>query len=343
MRLNIACVAMLVIPWGIYSCSVAALADEPVAAEAVGRPVRIVSMAFQNGNLEEILSRIDREAARGTDLIVLPETWRGQNAGSMEPIDGPTTTAVAELARRHRTYILSPIDLIDSAGDRRNTAVLVDREGKVAGTYDKNFPFLPELDYQPPVRPGEQMPVFETDFGKLGVAICFDVNFPEVWQQLSDQGAELVVWPSAYSAGTHLQAYALLHHYYIVTATSGSGDIQAYDITGRRLLDQPRQGDAKEINVASLTLDLDRGIYHHNYNMGGRDKLLRERGADVQVDVEMPREEWFVLQARRPGVSARQLAAEYGLEELRAYNARSRKVVRSSRQEPVAGDPNTGP
>ncbi len=68
-------------------------------------------------------------------------------------------------------------------------------------------------------------------------------------------------------------------------------------------------------------------IYHYNFNLDKRDRLLREHAADVRLAVDMPREEWFVLEAKRPGVSARRLAREYGLEELRAYKDRSRTGI----------------
>jgi hypothetical protein len=76
-------------------------------------------------------------------------------------------------------------------------------------------------------------------------SICFDVNFPEVWKSLADRGAELVVWPSAYSAGTSLQAHALNNHYYIVTATADR-DCQVYDITGERIVIAKRDKLLKE-------------------------------------------------------------------------------------------------
>ena len=82
----------------------------------------------------------------------------------------------------------------------------------------------------PPVSPGDASTVYEADFGRVGLATCYDANFPEVWSRLSEQGAELVLWPSAYSAGRSLQAHAINHHYYIVTS-SCDPDCIVYDIT----------------------------------------------------------------------------------------------------------------
>ena len=84
---------------------------------------------------------------------------------------------------------------------------------------------------------------------------------------------------------------------------------------------------AMGINVSRVTLDLDRGIYHENFNIEKRDKLLRERCDDVEQKQWLDREQWFVLRARRPDVSARDLARRYGLEELRDYISRSRREI----------------
>ena len=242
----------------------------------LGRPVRIVSIGFANGKcLQEIVEAVDGEGAKGPDLIALPETWLGQKDHVPETLEGPVISAMAALAKKHRTYIVCPIDRWD--GERRlNSAVLLDRQGQVACVYDKVYPFWSEYDVEPAVTVGQEVPVYEADFGRVGMAICFDVNFPEVWKQLADQGAELVIWPSAYSAGTALQAHALNHHFYVVTATQKS-DCVVYDITGQEILYER----SDDLHVSRVTLDLDRGIYHEDFNLEKRDRLLQERGDDV--------------------------------------------------------------
>jgi predicted amidohydrolase len=291
-------------------------------AATIGRPVRIISLSFHNQSLDTIAGVIDREAALGADLIALPEVWRGLKDGTEETLEGPTIITISALARKHHTYIVCPLDR--KAGSQRfNSAVLIDRTGKVVFIYNKVYPYWSEFDLKPPITVASDVPVFDTDFGRIGIAICFDVNFPEVWQRLADKGAELVIWPSAYSAGTSLQAYALLHHYYVVSSTLAD-DCVVYDISGEEML---YQHTPNGINAARITLDLDRGIYHTNFNMDKRAKLLKERGSDVVLEKSFPREAWFILRAACPGVSARSLAHEYGLEELRDYIARSRREI----------------
>jgi predicted amidohydrolase len=295
---------------------------ETTATQDVGRPVRIVSVSFDPTTpMSDVVQRLDEEGSRRPDIALLPETCRGQNEQSEEPLHGPTVTAMAALAKKYQMWIAVPIDRRD--GDRRlNTVVLLDRAGQVACLYDKIFPYWSEYDVRPAVSPGSETVVHTTDFGRVGLATCFDVNFPEVWSRLAERGAELVLWPSAYSAGTTLQAHALNHHYYIVTSTQLS-DCIVYDITGERLLHESSKG----INVSRITLDLDRGIYHENFNLAKRDKLLKEHPQDVVQEQHLLMEQWFVLKAARPGVSARELAGQYGMEELRHYIAHSRVSI----------------
>lgn len=293
----------------------------------LGRPIRIASIGFQGADmsLEQVARHVDDEGSRGVDVILLPETCRGQNASSEEPLHGPTVRTMAALAAKHKTYMAVPIDRRDGS-KRLNTVVMLDRSGQIACTYDKLFPYWSEYAVHPPVSPGDASEVYQADFGRVGFATCFDANFPEVWRRLSAQGAELVLWPGAYSAGSSLQAHAINHHYYIVTS-SATPDCIAYDITGERILYE----SAKNVNVSRVTLDLDRCIFHENFNLDKRDKLLSEHSQDVEQERWMKSEQWFVLKAKRPGVSARALARQYGLEELRHYLERSRVAIDNRR------------
>lgn len=293
-------------------------------ADKIGRPVRVVSIGFIPGRpLEGIADLVATEGSRGADLIALPETCRGQDENSQESLDGPTITTMARLAKRYRTYLVCPIDRRE--GERRfNSAVLLDRNGQVACVYDKLYPvWQEECLKKPPVHPGEGVSVCRTDFGRVGFAICFDVNWAPAWERLANQGAELVIWPSAYSAGRSLQAQAISYNYYIVSATRVP-DCLAYDIDGEQLAcDRNNRGNG--VNVTRIILDLDRCIFHQDLNLPEkRDRLLKEHGEEVLQDKWLPMEGWFVLKANRPGISARELARQYGLEELRSYINRSR-------------------
>ena len=302
--------------------SAASAEEQAKPGDRVGRPVRITSISFPNGvPLEEIAEHVDNAGSAKMDVIALPELCRGQNDNSEEDLHGPTVTAMAALAKKHQTYIVCPIDRRNN-NLRLNTVVLLDRSGHVACTYDKVFPYWSEYDVHPSTDVGEDAQVYTADFGRVGFATCFDVNFPEVWKRLSDKGAEVVIWPSAYSAGTSLQAHAINHHYYIVSATQTS-DCLVYDINGEKLSYQK----SERVNVATVMLDLDRAIYHENFNIPQRDNLLKEHAEDVEQERWMHLEQWFILRAKRPGVSARALAKQYGLEELRHYLDRSRRSI----------------
>jgi len=89
--------------------------------------------------------------------------------------------------------------------------------------------------------------------------------------------------------------------------------------------------------VSRVVLDLDRGIYHENFNLEKRDQLLEEHGDDVALEQHLIREQWFVLKATRAGVSARELARHYGLEELRDYVSRSRREIDQMREGQLVG------
>jgi predicted amidohydrolase len=301
------------------------VASTTKTSESIGRPVRAVSVGFKHSTppplLDKLAEMVDKEGARGSDIIVLPETCRGQDGNAIESLDGPTISAMARLAQKHRTYIVCPIDRRD--GSRRyNSAVLLDRNGKVASVYDKLYPvWQVECVKQPPVIPGSGAVVHETDFGKVGFAICFDANWPSVWQHLGEHGAELVVFPSAYSAGRSLQAYAIQYNYYIMSATL-KADCLVYDIDGELLAyEHNNLGDGT--NVTRRTLDLDRCIFHVDLNYPPLDKLMKDHSDSVVREKSCELEAWFVLKAKVPGVSAREFARQYGLEELRHYVNRS--------------------
>ena len=157
-------------------------------------------------NLATALRLVDEAAEQGADLVVLPELWdagcgpslRDDVRAAAEPLDGPRTMALAAKAREHGVWLCagSICEAVD--GGTANTALLFDRAGALVASHRKAHLYEPGGEHLALVA-GDGVTVVETDeFGTVGLAICFDGDFPELARALRDRGARLVLHPSAY-------------------------------------------------------------------------------------------------------------------------------------------------
>lgn len=164
---------------------------------------------------------IEEAARQKADLVVLPETLTMYGNGltyeqAAEPIPGPSTQYFGELAKKHDLYIVA--GLVER--DRHliyNVAVLLNPEGRIAGKYRKVT--LPRTEEDMGIYLGEDYPVFNTRFGKLGMMICYDGFFPEVARQLSNNGAEVIAFPVWGCNPLLAAARACENHVYLVSST----------------------------------------------------------------------------------------------------------------------------
>jgi predicted amidohydrolase len=102
---------------------------------------------------------------------------------------------------------------------------LFDRRGEVAGIYRKAHPvaYVNSDVLEGGIKPGRDFPVFDCDFGKLGVQICWDIQFDDGWDALAKAGAEIVAWPTASPATASAAARAAQHRFYVVSSLSCAG------------------------------------------------------------------------------------------------------------------------
>lgn len=150
-------------------------------------------------NLELMAAILDRAGTEKPDLVVLSETF--VNVGvplpvteTAQAIPGAATDMLGRKAKAYGTYVVTSLHERD--GDRiYNTAVLIDREGRIAGKYRKTH--LAMIEGEDGITPGSEYPVFEVDFGTVGMMICWDAWFPEPARILRLKGAELLVLPIA--------------------------------------------------------------------------------------------------------------------------------------------------
>ncbi len=160
-------------------------------------------------SVHDTLASIDLVAeAEHPDMIVLTEnvfqtrTPSGHYYGNPNRLDGsdPAVNALCERAKKYHTYITCSVHELDGEGLTYNTGLLIDREGRIAGIYRKSHLTIGEIEGG--LRPGDELCVFDTDFARIAIQICWDQYFPESIRLLAMQGAELVCAPTH---GSHIE------------------------------------------------------------------------------------------------------------------------------------------
>jgi predicted amidohydrolase len=160
------------------------------------------------------------------DLVVLTEYFMarpGDTVAQRAVRLDEVRSRMADCAKKHGCYMVVPLVMREEGPQLRysNVAVLMDRTGQVAGMYRKVHPCtdLKGVLLEDGLTPGRDFPVFDCDFGRVGVQICYDIFYADGWEALAKQGAEIVALASGTPETVRPSAYAQQHRYYIVSAT----------------------------------------------------------------------------------------------------------------------------
>lgn len=236
--------------------------------------VQMTSGTDVEANLEVAGHWIDAAAAAGAAVVLLPENFNflgGRDADKRTVAEryggGPTQDRLSAWARRHKLWIIGgTLPLTGAAADDRvtNTTLVFDAEGSCVARYDKmhlfdvDVPGKPGESYRESahVAPGRELVVVDTPAGRVGLSVCYDMRFPELYRQLSARGADILVMPAAFTVptgrahwSTLLRARAIENLCYVVAAAQTGihpnrretyGDSMIVDWWGRILTRRPR-------------------------------------------------------------------------------------------------------
>lgn len=281
------------------------------------RVVTITQDRLENMTGEEIvadtLERLNQAASFRPDIACLPEAF---TRGEPETVPGPTTDRLAKWAQEHNCYVISPIHTRD--GDRLyNSAILIDRNGRIAGQYNKIHPTEGELTKG--ICPGEiDPPVFDTDFGKIGIQICFDINWGQQWRILKEKGAKIVFFASAYPATRQVRTQAWLNQYFVVSSTK-SRTSSIFDVTGEVLA---YTGYFQQ--WAGAVLPLGKTVFEIDFHIGKMREIQNKYGSRVEVTWYND-EDLVTLASLDPELTVEDLIKEYELTPHRDYMRRAQK------------------
>lgn len=280
-------------------------------------------------NLAPLRETVLKVAQERPDFICFPEICAciggGMEKGvASAPEIEPFAAEVGKIAREVGVALVVPL-LERHMGQVYNSVPVVDKSGKLVMVYRKNYPTTGEM--KAGVTPGWEVPVAECDGVRVGAAVCFDANFPQVATALEKQRARVVFWPSMYWGGQLLQHWALRYGFYVVVAYGPESAV--IDMSGRYLVKQgastPQVAGGKLPPWAVAEVNADRELFHLDYNQDKFPAIRKKYCPDVEIEVYHP-EAYFLLASRKPGLAVEDVAREFGLETLRDYLSRSARM-----------------
>jgi predicted amidohydrolase len=259
--------------------------------------VQMRSTADRAANIATATELVARAAGHGAALIVLPEKWPfihgPRTAEGAEPLDGPSLAAARGWAREHGVAVLAG-SVIESRADGLpcNTSVLIDPAGAVVGVYRKLHMFDVDVGgvayrESAATAPGSEVVLARALGRRIGMTVCYDLRFPELYRSLAFAGAEILTVPAAFTSATGrdhweplLRARAIENQAFVVAAGQYGVHDDGTVSHGRSMVVDPwgvvlaQAGDGEGVAVA----DLD---FARMEEIRARLPALRHRRADV--------------------------------------------------------------
>jgi nitrilase len=224
--------------------------------------IQMASGPNVSANLLEAQRLIENAAAEGAELIVLPENFAIMGHKETDKLaikesesGGEIQNFLSNQAKKHGLWIVAgtiPMETEDKSRIRA-ACLLYNAEGQIAARYDKIHLFdvgVPgsgeQYNESETIEPGTETVVVDTPFGKLGMAVCYDLRFPELFRDMVDKGVEILVIPSAFTAITGkahwevlLRARAIENQSYVIAAAQGGYHASGRETYGDSMIVDP--------------------------------------------------------------------------------------------------------
>lgn len=266
-------------------------------------------------NVNAALRQMEYALPFHPDIFCLPEAFLNRQETSLETYaedgTGKITGPFQSFAKKNHCYVICPVNIF-SDGKYYNAAVVIDRQGKKTGEYRKTR--LTEDEIDKGITPGPlDVPVFQTDFGMIGVQICFDIEWPEGWRQLGEKGAEIVFWPSGFAAGKMLNAKAWENQYVVVSST-WKNTSKICDITGEEVA---VSGNWNDWGICAA-VNLEKAFLHSWPYVLRFPEIQKKYGRKVRI-YSLHEEEFSVIESLSDDVKVADIMKEFDLKTYRQH------------------------
>ena len=164
------------------------------------------------------------------------------------------------------------------------------------------------------VKPGKSnAPVFQTDFGKIGIQICFDIKYDDGWNYLKDNGAQIIFWPSAYAAGQEISSMAWRHQVYVVTSTVKDTS-KICDITGETIVQTGRW----QRNWICSPINLEKAFIHTWPAVTVFPDIQKKYGPKIRLTT-FNEEEWTIIESLDTELKVADVLKEFNLKTMHEF------------------------
>ena len=257
------------------------------------------------------------------DLIVLPEACDVPSGMSgvaqklyIKERKAKLLDFFASKAKANNCYIAFG-SIHEADGGLRNSLILLDRTGKIAGTYHKNFPTIGEMEDG--MIPGDEVPIIQCDFGRVAMAICFDLNYEELRLKYEKLQPDIILFSSLYHGGLMQGLWAYTCRSYFVSAI-GVVQLPSEVISP---LGEIVSTSTNYFNYTLSTINLDYKLAHLDYNWERLKKLKAKYGDAVTIH-DPGKVGAVMITSEDKNVSAAEMVKEFDIELLDPYFDRSR-------------------
>jgi hypothetical protein len=253
------------------------------------------------------------------DLIVLPEVCdlSGEGDEYLKVRKNQVLDYLSGVAKNNQCYIAFGMKRLDSQGLWRNSCVVIDRHGSIAGIYNKNFPTIMEMEGG--IRAGNDAEIIKCDFGRVAIAICFDLNFDELRTRYVSEKPDIIIFSSMYHGGIVQSMWAYTCRSFFVGSVYRQTPSEIRNPMGDVIASSTNYFD-----YAVARINLDSKLVHLDYNWEKLTALKEKYG--TAVTISDPGKLGAVLVTSEDSkVTVDQMINEFGIELLDDYLNRARE------------------
>jgi beta-ureidopropionase len=261
---------------------------------------------------KKIFETLKEVVAYQPDFICLPEAFpftyveKKLTLAEKVEISEKVLEQFAEFSKQNNCYTICPV-YTSTAGKIYNSAVVLNRKGNRIGVYNKIHETIGEIEKG--VYNGALFqPVIPTDFGNIGIQICFDINWDDGWKMLRQQNAEIIFWPSAYAGGKTVNTKAWQHKC-IVASSTNKNTSKLCDISGETIT----QTGIWNQNLYCGAVNMEK-VFLSAWPYVSRFKDIRNKyGRKVRITI-FHEEEWTIIESLSPDVFVKDILKEFDLK-----------------------------